>query len=758
MVAFLIRFKWILAHALVLLVIAGIPHMKKAIIPNNELNLWFVENDPALKAYQDFSARYGNDRLVMLLVHDTAGIFQHERIEQINNLTQKVVEVDGVKKVYSLTNLKDLFRVGTNNTMEIKYESPFSVMTTECTESMKEIREQVLASTLFRDHVINKEGTASLILIQLEAFEEIDLKRGRVIDEIEHVARESLHTDDIHMGGLDIYTNELNKLSKHDFGLFMGITYVLMFLLIFVFFRKWAYVLLALATILISVMLTLSIFGFAGKQLNLFSLVVPSLIVILGLINILHIINEFESSFRQNGKSNTQEALLRHAMKKVFRPCLFATLTTMIGFLSLLSSSTVILREFGLLAALGIFIAFISSFVFSALVLQYVSISTSGGEISSRIADQLVRLSRDIQLNTKKYWLGISILCALAVFGITKIKADMFVTEYFPRSNDVIRDHAFISQHWGNYYPIDFLATAGTGYSFKSTTMLKALDEFQKEAKTIPGINSSISIINLIDKASTVFLDKDVEGLLNNPTQTQLFLNNMLEPPETDISNFISDDFQTARITLTGPLLSVSELEEKVNQIMRVSEKHFGDKAKLSVTSFPALYLKIMKYAVDSMIKSLGLAIVLIFITLTILLRNIRLALIAMIPNIFPIFLMFSFMGVAGINLDLATATVATIALGIGVDDTIHILSYYQRERRSCHSCYSEAIIKTQYHIGRIIVISSIVLCAGYLVLLLASIKTMVYFGMLTSVAVSAALIGDIILLPLLLKSSKIKP
>ena len=84
---FLIRFKWILALSIILLIIAGIPYLKNALIPNNELSIWFVENDPALKAYQDFNARYGNDRLVIILVYDSAGIFQHERIQQIKNLS-----------------------------------------------------------------------------------------------------------------------------------------------------------------------------------------------------------------------------------------------------------------------------------------------------------------------------------------------------------------------------------------------------------------------------------------------------------------------------------------------------------------------------------------------------------------------------------------------------------------------------------------------------------------------------------------------
>jgi len=258
---FLIRSKWILALSILLLVIAGIPYLKKALIPNNELSIWFVENDPALKAYQDFNDRYGNDRLVMLLVYDSTGIFNHERVQQINNFTQQVIKVEGVKKVYSLTNLKDLFRIRINDTTRIKYESPFNGVNTEDKDSMNKIRAQILGSILFNGRVIDKAGKSSIILIQLESFDEVDLKRGMIIDEIEFIARKSLQTENVYLGGLDVFSYELNKLSKHDFGLFIGINLVVMFLLIFFFFRKWIYVFLPMGTMMISVMLTLSIYG-----------------------------------------------------------------------------------------------------------------------------------------------------------------------------------------------------------------------------------------------------------------------------------------------------------------------------------------------------------------------------------------------------------------------------------------------------------------------------------------------------------------
>lgn len=130
--------------------------------------------------------------------------------------------------------------------------------------------------------------------------------------------------------------------------------------------------------------------------------------------------------------------------------------------------------------------------------------------------------------------------------------------------------------------------------------------------------------------------------------------------------------------------------------------------------------------------------------------------LISMAPNLLPLAIMFAVMGISGINLDLATATVASIALGVAVDDTIHFLFHYQKERKAVRN-YSEAIIETHDKIGRIIVISSVILCVGYAILLLASLKTAVYLGLLTLISVIGAIIGDLILLPQLLKSAEPK-
>lgn len=748
---FLIRFRWALSIVIILLVILGSRYLKRALVPNNELSIWFVENDPALMAYQDYNKKYGNDRVIVLLLYDREGLFQPEKLLQIQNLSGRLPTIDGVKDVHSITNVHDLFRIKIEDTVRVKFQSPFFESDYNSPESIEIIKDRILSSSFLTNYIINNDGTCSLMIIELDEFKKIDFKRELIINEIEYFAREELKSDSIYLGGLDLTTYAINKLSKRDFGFFMTISYLLICLITFFFFRRWQYVLLVLGTMLTSVVLTFSVYGLLGHRLNIFSIIIPTLIIIMGLINILHIINEFEIRINGSNQIAPREIVILESLSNVFRPCLFTALTTIIGFLALLSSSTAVLKEFGSFAALGIFIAFVCSFIFSAVVLQFIPLNNNGNKASTRIADKLILLSNSLQSNPRKYWSAILIITIITILGMNMVKSDMLAIGYLPESNEVVQDHNFITKHWGDYFPVDFLLHTRDSTNLRNPAILKALNEFQKEVVDLKEIKSGFSIINIVDRASQVILRRNIDKLLESPIQTDRLMRT-LSRHKIDFSNLVSADFRTARVTFTGPMMSTSELKIKIDQITTISEKHFGDRASLSVSSYPALYLKIMKYAVDSMVRSLGVAVVLILITLAFLLKNLKLALVAMVPNLFPLFLMFAVMGFAGINLDIATATVASIALGVAVDDTIHFLSYYQKERRFNNKNCADAIVGTHYHIGRIIVISSIILCLGYLILLLASIKTAIYFGILTFVAVFGAMIGDLILLPLLLK------
>lgn len=192
-------------------------------------------------------------------------------------------------------------------------------------------------------------------------------------------------------------------------------------------------------------------------------------------------------------------------------------------------------------------------------------------------------------------------------------------------------------------------------------------------------------------------------------------------------------------------------METALISIQEIGDKHFHGLGDLQVRGYPALFLQAMNYAFSSMTKSLLLSFVLVSLALALMLRNVRLALIVLLPNMFPVLVLLGSLGLLDINLDLATATITAIIFGVVVDDSIHFLYHFQQER-SLGSSKEKAIQAANKHVGKVILLSSLLLVAGFSLMLLAGLKTVYYFGLLSVISVLAALLGDLVLLPLLLK------
>ncbi|MHA1445035.1 MAG: MMPL family transporter [Candidatus Hodarchaeales archaeon] len=269
-------------------------------------------------------------------------------------------------------------------------------------------------------------------------------------------------------------------------------------------------------------------------------------------------------------------------------------------------------------------------------------------------------------------------------------------------------------------------------------------------------IKSTFSFVHIIKRFADILYKRELQEVLYNPFLTDPLIKNLTQTmsEDQDSASFVNENYTKARINLLmGPTMSIRNLENGLTRISEIGAKHFGDMADLTVPGYPALFIKVMDYAFGSMKKSLFVAFLLIFISMWLMLRNLKLAFIAIIPNIFPIVLFLGFLGYSQINLDLTTSTVAAIVLGIAIDDTIHFLNRYLREENDSVDVIS-AVRKAHYHVGRIIVISSIILFLGFSILLFASIKTVFYFGLLIAFSVLVTLIGDLVMLPLILKIS----
>jgi uncharacterized protein len=217
------------------------------------------------------------------------------------------------------------------------------------------------------------------------------------------------------------------------------------------------------------------------------------------------------------------------------------------------------------------------------------------------------------------------------------------------------------------------------------------------------------------------------------------------------LKQFIHGPSQTGRITISGTMSSARELNAKMDTLRQIAAATLGQVATVTPSGYQPMYAHIVQYVTRSQVDSLLLALGLVFGLVWIFIRNLKLAVLSVLPNCFPILLMLGFMGWMDIYLDTATASIAAIALSFCIDDTIHFIYHYQQGRKKGASA-AQARLATMTHVGPAIVITSLVLFFGYGLMIFGSLKTVELFGLLTAIAVGGALYSQLFIFPLLLK------
>ena len=630
----------------------------------------------------------------------------------------------------------------------IKYTSYFENGDQTDAVIAAQIRDNILNNDYLVGRFINHEGTLAPIIIRLESNDFTDQNRVQIIENLMNHSEKILGQEGVYYGGIEVSYYFLNKLSRHDFILFMGINFFLAFACMYLFYRNWYYILLVVGSTFTATLLTFSIYGILGFRLNIFTIVIPPLIIILGVAIVMHIINEFHREIEKDEIKDRRQLVIK-SLSAIFKPCLFTTITTMVGFLSLLTSGTAVLKEFGFFSALGVLLVFVCSFIYAALLLLLTDAPRS--KTSERIGDKLYSATEWIFRHEKKLWFAIFAVFLIIGFSIASIKVDMYPFAYFPKEHKVVQDHNKIQELWGDYLPLSLLITTKDGYDLRNPTVVNKLIAFEKDVTGIYSQRSPFSYMDILNRFSLVLYKRPFSEIMNRPFILPVFISSFRKMVENEENqDLIASEFAQTMLTLYGPQMSIGELESGVEKIESIAVHHLSDVAEVEVAGYSDLIIRMMNYAVSSMEKSLLLAYLLIFLTMIILWRNIRLAIIALIPNIFPILVYLALLGILGINLDLATSTIAAIVLGIAVDDTIHFVNRYHQEKKA--NAVREAIKITQLHVGRILVLTSIVLMLGLLALLFADVRTVVNFGLLAGLSIVAALLADVVLLPMLLK------
>ncbi len=755
-----IKLRWVWALLLVVAVAVVSPGLPTAVEADNALTVWFLETDPQLQTYEEFHEEFGNDEVILMFVENEAGVFTFEVLQELESLSDELEAIKGVAQVHSILTVKDAW-----DTEEgLLFNSLIPEPVPDDPELIESAGRRTIQNPLFTDRLISRDGQKTMMWIEMDVMDDFDAYRDTVVANVRNTANEAMGPENFAMGGVGVIYSALNVLTEQDFGIFLGLAYLLMFVLMWWIFRSWRIVTAAIAVISVGTVICLGLYGLLGHQVNMVTVVIPILVIVLGIADAVHMPTTYIHLRKSDPRGDPGERI-KKTLRLVGIPSLLTTLTTMGSFLALTSSPMAVIRQLGIYSAIGIGAALVATILLMTVALHGLSDNYTPPE--HRYLESFLAAIRSLLEKKIPAVVGaLLVVVAISAWGASQVQIDTYTLGYLPDSAPVVMDHHEMEEKWGAYSLLEFVLRPENGRKTDDPEVLAATERFVNRAVEHELITNGFSLADIYRRTAAVYMGEleewpDTSEPLNEAQVEQLTLLLSMQRLEWDrerpgwgenfMARVTTEERDLGRITLTSEMVSAKQLEHIFGWIDEVSEETMAGVATIEAAGYPPLYTTIIEYVMTSKVRSFFLALGIIFLMLLIGLRSFRLALISLPANVFPVLVMLGVMGWLGIDLDVGTATVAAVVIGISIDDSVHFL-YHWKQAEGRGLVWGDCVAYAFRHAGMAALVTTVILVGGFPILMLASVKTVFYFGLLTTIAAAAALVADLFILPLLLR------
>jgi len=622
-------------------------------------------------------------------------------------------------------------------------------------------RERLLADPLVRGLLVSSDGKVLCLLFPYRPMDDYSGFMKKLEPSI-HRLEEEVH---VYVSGPIPFEQAIKERLIGDFSRLIILSLVVILLLLYVGFRSLWITLLPLLTVIIGTIWTLGLMSVFNIPISVISVMTPPLVLTLGTSYTIHILNQY---FRDTGHGKEGGATITSSVFSVGRTIVLASLTTIIGFSSLLITRLPQTREFGIATSFGILsCALLSIFILPGLLSRIRRPSDKQHDIVMegkivRLLDAAGRLAQ----RRKRWFAGFLIILLIGFgFAIPGIEYDSNYLEYFSKKEQVIQDFYFIAEHLSgiNQIHMVFEGPQEEEGFFLRPEVLRAIVEFEDSLRSEPCITHILSFPGYIRE-----MNNTMTGAYEIPTSRGLILllaryftvlsrrdpaNSMLGVMANENFTRLVGSFRTFD-RKDGSFVSEQEMSDIMSRTEAAAERILPPDITVRFSGGSLRYKSLYEKTRTDQVRSTLLALSLIFIVTTVFFRSLRFGALTLLPMVTGITSMYIFMALTGIPLDMTTLMVSSVVIGIGVDDSIHFLLRY-RKQLSKTSDRAEAIRNTLHITGRPIVLTSVSIIGGILVLTLSSFTPILYFSLLVSFTLLATTLGCIFILPALLSLEK---
>lgn len=701
----------------------------------------FNEGDPRLVSYLEGKELFGGAETGVVAYTDPqlltmAGLLRLERLET------RLQRLAGIDSVFSLAHVRLPGTPLSSLTLREHLEKR--------TITPSELGAELVSCDLYRGRLLSEDGQTTVLLLRFASDAADIASRDKTIEQIRALC--DAHEPPAVLAGGPVLVNDVYKHLEQDGRTLGFVSSFVLAVVIAVLFRNLRWILLPLGVVHLTLVWTKAMLVIGGMRLSMVSSPLVALVTVIGTATVVHVTIRFRE---ERAAYEPREALRRtliHIGPAVFWTCL----TTAVGFSSLLASRVAPVGSFGGMMTLGASLVFVAAM---GLLPAGVLLGRYGTDPARAPGERYVAASLNhvVAAVERHPWrvtgIGIGLL-ALTSVGIFKLEVATDFDENFRHSSPIVESYHFIIDRIETTETVDVLIDVPKLYGKELDDLLESVRDLQRGMTEDQGIVGSLSLVNVLDFMTGT--DKDRASTANwlsavaleNMTSAQrLQLLRVLHPEL--VATFWNQDHGVMRIMVqTGEVRGANEKLRLVEAIESRARERFPQ-ARVAGVAILLTYL-VKSLLADQWI-TFGLAVVAIVVMLMLAFRDWRLGLIALIPNAAPILIVVGVMGWAGLKVNVATAMLASVSMGLAVDFSIHYLYRFQHELRAGKS-FGEAVRNAHGSVGLAMVLANIALVAGFSTLVISEFIPTVHFGLLVSVAMLGGLAGNLTALPLLLR------
>ena len=707
-----------------------------------------LEVDPDLKNYFPKSMTsmvntdrieevFGNQDLIMM-IFETDDVLAEETLNRVKTVVKDISRISGVRKTSSLFGSNRIY--GEDGVM---YVEPTVKRIPKNDKQREELRSVIMENDMVYKVMVSDDFKATAILATLET----DANEDEVFAQIHSILDKNPGAEKIHFGGLPYLKQAIDKDIKRDGLILIPIALVLMLIFLYLVFRQWRGVWLPFLVVVMSALLGLSMIPILGWKFYLISLLVPILLIAVANDYGIHMIAKYQE-LNAAGNDEDMNEMSAKITRSLWKPILLTGLTTIAGISALWAHSMIPARQMALVASIGILFAIFYSLVLLPALLSLLKKSSPRAAHAhkrinnkrnplARFAFFVVRRSKIIPYVA----LGITLLIST---GIIFLRVDSNEENFFPKKHEVKQAANIINSKFGGSENISVLFSG----DMLDPAVLQRMETYRSELEKMEAIDLTMAFSGVVREISKALNDPGEPLYDRIPPSREavaqyMELYSMNGDPE-ELEQLVDFNYEHGHL-----MIRINDAtNETVDRIIdRLEILTANDPSVEVIGGYGYVRAELANKVQSGTIFSLGIALLVIFILLSIIFRSFSAGILGIIPLTISMLILFGLMGLTGVRLDVATALLSSVMIGVGVDYTIHFLWRY-REERNKNRPAREAVITTITTTGRGIIFNALSVIVGFVVLIISSFTPIRFFGILVVVSILSCLAGALVILP----------